>query len=394
MKELIMCYLGETALKGLNKSNFEARLMREVRRRTESCGNFKTYKAQSVFYVEPADEFADTDRAFDRVKKIFGFTHISKARIVEKDMDKICKVAPEYCARALAEAKTFKVAARRSDKEFPLGSLEISKEVGHWVLEAFPHLEVDVKKPDVTVMVEIRDKSAYVHTDKVKARGGVPVGTSGRGALMLSGGIDSPVAAYMMAKRGMDIMSVHFASPPYTSERARGKVITLAEKLTEYTGDMNLFIVPFTEAQEYIRDNGVEDLFTILMRRSMLRITARIAEKYGAQAIVTGESLGQVASQTIGALAITDATVDMPIFRPCIGMDKIEISDIARNIDTFETSILPYEDCCTIFTPSHPKTKPKMSEILTAEEKMDMTKLARLEEKARSEREKIFIKLR
>ena len=211
---------------------------------------------------------------------------------------------------------------------------------------------------------------------------------------MLSGGIDSPVAAYMMAKRGMDIMSVHFASPPYTSERARGKVITLAEKLTEYTGDMNLFIVPFTEAQEYIRDNGVEDLFTILMRRSMLRITARIAEKYGAQAIVTGESLGQVASQTIGALAITDATVDMPIFRPCIGMDKIEISDIARNIDTFETSILPYEDCCTIFTPSHPKTKPKMSEILTAEEKMDMTKLARLEEKARSEREKIFIKLR
>ena len=391
MKQLIMCYLGEMALKGLNKSTFEAQLMKTIRNRIKNLGQFKIYKAQSTFYVEPEDEYCDVDGAFEKIKRIFGIAAVSKAVVTEKNFDKIAEIAPVYLEDALKNARTFKVTAKRSDKSFPMGSLEISKEVGAAILRKFHHLKVDVHNPQVTVMVEIRDFGAYIHEAKQPGAGGMPVSTSGKGALMLSGGIDSPVAAYMMAKRGMSVMSVHFASPPYTSERARNKVVTLAEKLTDYTGDMNLFIVPFTTVQEYIRDNGVPELFTILMRRSMMRITEKLARKFGASAIITGESLGQVASQTIAAITATNASVSMPIFRPVIGMDKTEITEIARKIDTFETSILPYEDCCTIFTPPHPKTKPSLEEVIAAEEAMGLEELFRLEDEAALEAEKLRI---
>ena len=391
MKQLIMCYLGEMALKGLNKSTFEAQLMKTIKNRIKNLGQFKIYKAQSTFYIEPEDEFCDVDAAFEKVKKIFGIAAVSKAVVTEKNFDKIAEIAPVYLEDALKNARTFKVTAKRSDKSFPMGSLEISKEVGAAILRKFHHLKVDVHNPQVTVMVEIRDFGAYIHEAKQPGAGGMPVSTSGKGALMLSGGIDSPVAAYMMAKRGMSIMSVHFASPPYTSERARNKVVTLAEKLTDYTGDMNLFIVPFTTVQEYIRDNGVPELFTILMRRSMMRITEKLSRKFGASAIITGESLGQVASQTMAAITATNASVDMPIFRPVIGMDKTEITEIARKIDTFETSILPYEDCCTIFTPPHPKTKPSLEEVINAETAMGLEKLFELEQLAADEAEKLRI---
>ena len=391
MKQIIMCYLGEMALKGLNKSTFEAQLMKTIRNRLKNIGQFKIYKAQSTFYIEAEDEYSDIDTAFEKVKKIFGIAAVSKAVVTEKNFDKIAEMAPIYLEDALKNARTFKVTAKRSDKSFPMGSLEISREVGAAILRKFHHLKVDVHNPQVTVMVEIRDFGAYIHEAKQPGAGGMPVSTSGKGALMLSGGIDSPVAAYMMAKRGMSIMSVHFASPPYTSDRARHKVITLAEKLTDYTGDMNLFIVPFTTVQEYIRDNGVAELFTILMRRSMMRITEKLSRKFGASAIITGESLGQVASQTMAAITATNASVDMPIFRPVIGMDKTEITEIARKIDTFETSILPYEDCCTIFTPPHPKTKPSLEEVIAAETAMGLEKLFELEEQAAVEAEKLRI---
>ena len=391
MKQIIMCYLGEMALKGLNKSTFEAQLMKTIRNRLKNLGQFKIYKAQSTFYIEAEDEYSDIDAAFEKVKKIFGIAAVSKAVVTEKNFDKIAEMAPIYLEDVLKDARTFKVTAKRSDKSFPMGSLEISREVGAAILRKFHHLKVDVHNPQVTVMVEIRDFGAYIHEAKQPGAGGMPVSTSGKGALMLSGGIDSPVAAYMMAKRGMSIMSVHFASPPYTSDRARHKVITLAEKLTDYTGDMNLFIVPFTTVQEYIRDNGVAELFTILMRRSMMRITEKLSRKFGASAIITGESLGQVASQTMAAITATNASVEMPIFRPVIGMDKTEITEIARKIDTFETSILPYEDCCTIFTPPHPKTKPSLEEVVAAETAMGLEKLFELEEQAAVEAEKLRI---
>ena len=391
MKQIIMCYLGEMALKGLNKSTFEAQLMKTIRNRLKNIGQFKIYKAQSTFYIEAEDEYSDIDAAFEKVKKVFGIAAVSKAVVTEKNFDKIAEMAPIYLEDALKNARTFKVTAKRSDKSFPMGSLEISREVGAAILRKFHHLKVDVHNPQVTVMAEIRDFGAYIHEAKQPGAGGMPVSTSGKGALMLSGGIDSPVAAYMMAKRGMSIMSVHFASPPYTSDRARYKVITLAEKLTDYTGDMNLFIVPFTTVQEYIRDNGVAELFTILMRRSMMRITEKLSRKFGASAIITGESLGQVASQTMAAITATNASVDMPIFRPVIGMDKTEITEIARKIDTFETSILPYEDCCTIFTPPHPKTKPSLEEVINAETAMGLEKLFELEQQAADEAEKLRI---
>ena len=393
MRQLIICYLGEMALKGLNKNTFEAQLMKTIKRRLRNCGQFKYYKAQSTFYIEPENDDADVDTAYEKVKKIFGIAAVSKAVVVEKDFDTIAQTAVEYLGETLKNAKTFKVSAKRSDKKFAMTSPEISRELGGRILSKYHHLKVDVTNPEVNVMVEIRDYGAYIHGGKEQGAGGMPVSTSGKGALMLSGGIDSPVAAYMMAKRGMKIMAVHFASPPYTSERARQKVITLCEKMKEYTGDINLHIVPFTVPQEYIRDNGVPELFTVLMRRSMMRITEKIAEANGAEAIITGESLAQVASQTLRAIRATDLSVEMPILRPVIGMDKNEITEIARKIDTFETSILPYEDCCTIFTPSHPKTKPSLEEILEAEEKMNMSVLTKLEEQAMAETETVFVNI-
>lgn len=388
MTELILAYQGEMALKGLNRATFESVLLKTMRRRLASVGKFKIYKAQSTMYAEP-QEPVDMDDALERVQKIFGIATVSRAAICDKDFDKICDVAKTYLKDVLTAAKTFKVSAKRSDKRFPLNSMEIGRELGAVLLEAYPHLQVDVHHPDVNVTVEIRDFAAYVHGGKLPGAGGLPVSTSGRAALMLSGGIDSPVAAYMMAKRGLSLVGVHFASPPYTSERAKQKVLTLAQQLTPYTGNLNVYVVPYTTPQEYIRDNAPDVLFTVLMRRSMLRITHAICEKENLSAVVTGESLAQVASQTLMALACTDAAQSLPVLRPCIGMDKTEITELARKIGTFETSILPYEDCCTIFTPPHPKTRPTMEEIEAAE--AAMPKLAAMEQQAAQDAELHYI---
>ena len=388
MKEILIAYQGEMALKGLNRNVFENKLMQTMRRRLKPLGSFRVYNAQSTMYAEPLDDGADMDAAFLAVSRIFGIAALSRAAVVEKDFGAICETARTYLADRLTAARTFKVAAKRSDKSFSMNSMEIAAQLGGYLLEHYPHLRVDVKHPELTVMVEVRDFGAYVHGGKQPGAGGLPVGSSGKAAVMLSGGIDSPVAAYMMAKRGLALMGVHFASPPYTSERAKMKVITLSEKVEAYCGPHLLCVVPFTDVQLHIRDNAPTELFTLLLRRSMMRITETLGRQYGCDAIVTGESLAQVASQTTQAIGCTDLATQLPVLRPLIGMDKNEIVEIARRIDTFETSILPYEDCCTIFTPAHPKTRPHIQEILAAEAGMD---LAPLEEAAVQAVEKIRI---
>lgn len=363
---------GEIALKGLNRSVFEDRLINNARRRLEPLGRFSFRKAQSTIYVEPKSDDIDLDEAVSRLQKVYGIAALTRACVVEKDFEDIKAKAVEYLQEELEDAKTFKVEAKRSDKGFPMNSPEICRELGAHLLETFPHLTVDVHNPDVTVVVEVRDFAAYVHGSQLPGAGGIPVGSGGRALLLLSGGIDSPVAGAMMAKRGLEVFAIHFASPPYTSERAKQKVITLAEKMTAYCGRINLFIVPFTEIQEAIKDQCPEDLFTIIMRRYMMRIACRVARNSDCEALITGESVGQVASQTIQAMNCTDAVCDMPVLRPVVGMDKDEIVVISNKIDTFETSILPYEDCCTVFTPKHPRTKPKMKFVEQAEQGMDM----------------------
>ncbi len=389
MKQIILCYQGEMALKGLNKATFEASLAKAVRFRLRDLGEFKVYKAQSTLYIEPETEDADMDEAFRRVSRVFGIAAMSRAAVCEKDFSAICAAAGEYLAASLRAARTFKVEAKRSDKRFPMKSPEISRELGGYLLSRFPHLKVDVHHPDLTVMVEVRDFAAYVHGDKTPGAGGLPVGTSGRALNMLSGGIDSPVAAWRMARRGLALHHIHFASPPYTSERAKLKVKALAQIVSEWTGSCVLYVVPYTEPQEYIRDHGPAPLFTVLMRRSMLRIAHQIAQSIDCQAIVTGESLAQVASQTLRALACTDEVQPLPVLRPLIGMDKSEIVATSRAIGAFETSILPYEDCCTIFTPPHPKTRPTLEEIRAAE--AAMPGLAELEKQAAEQVERIRI---
>ena len=352
MKEVILCYQGEMALKGLNKATFEAALAKALRFRVRELGKFQVYKAQSTMYVEPRDEeaAANFDEAFKRVGQVFGLAALSRAAVCEKDFEAIKATAESYLGETLRGLRTFKVEAKRSDKSFPMKSPEISRELGGFLLSKHPHLKVDVHHPDIVVMVEVRDYGAYIHGPKVPGPGGLPVGTSGRAVNMLSGGIDSPVAAWYMARRGLALHHIHFASPPYTSEAAKRKVQTLAQTISGYTGSCVLYVVPYTTPQEYIRDHAPDVLFTVLMRRSMMRIANRIAKEIDAKALVTGESLAQVASQTLMALACTDAAQDLPILRPLIGMDKTEIVEVARRIGTFETSILPYEDCCSIFT--------------------------------------------
>ncbi len=370
MREIILAYQGEMALKGLNKATFESVLLKNMRRRLKGVGEFKVYKAQSTMYAEPLSENADMNEAFLRMSKIFGIATLSRAAICEKDFAQICNTAKTYLKNELQNARTFKVSAKRSDKTFEMDSMQIAKELGAEILKEYSHLKVDVKNPQLNVVVEIRDFGAYVHGGKVQGAGGLPVSTSGKAALMLSGGIDSPVAGYLMAKRGLSLCCVHFASPPYTSERAKRKVLDLAQSLTAYTGNLAVHVVPYTKPQEYIKNNAPDVLFTVLMRRSMMRITEIICEREKALAVITGESLAQVASQTLQALACTNSAQNLPVLRPCIGMDKTQITHIAQKIGTFDISIQPYEDCCTIFTPAHPKTKPSLQEILEAEEGM------------------------
>lgn len=371
MKELILLKCGELALKGLNRHTFEDVLVKNCRRRIEPLGAFDFYKAQSAIYIEPRGTDIDLDEAVERLTRVFGVAALTRSAVVEKNFDAIRAQAPGYLAGALETANTFKVEAKRSDKSFPMKSPELCTELGAVLLEAFPHLTVDVHQPDVTVYVEIRERGAYLHTDQIRGAGGLPVGTSGRALLLISGGIDSPVAGYMMGKRGLEIAAVHFVSPPYTSAHALEKVRTLCKKMAAWCGRVRLFVVPFTETQLAIRDRCPEDVFTIIMRRCMMKIAERLARENGCGALITGESVAQVASQTLDAIACTDAACTMPVLRPVIGMDKDEIVKIAYKIDTFETSILPYEDCCTVFTPKHPKTKPRLDYVLGAEEKLD-----------------------
>lgn len=375
MKELIIFKEGEIALKGLNKRSFEDAFIRNLKRRLNPLGRFEYTKSQSTVYAVPQSEDIDLDAAVSAGAKVFGAAAMCRAAVVEKDMDVICRKAVEYIAETAELSRTFKVEAKRSDKKFPLTSPEICAELGGKIIEAYPHLTVDVKNPQMTVTVEIRDTAAYIHAGNLPAAGGIPVGTSGSALLLLSGGIDSPVAAYMTAKRGVKLSAIHYVSPPYTSDRARLKVERLCEKLTAYCGDMTFYCVPFTEIQEKLRDNCPEELFTIIMRRLMLEIAQRIAAEKDIQALVTGESIGQVASQTMGAIVCTDAVCRMPVFRPVIGMDKTEIVNIARRIDTFDISIEPYEDCCTVFTPKHPKTRPLPDEVAAAQAAYDFEPL-------------------
>lgn len=375
MKEVILIKNGELALKGLNRSTFEDILVKNIRRRLKSAGDFDYIKSQSTIIIEPKDENCDFEAAQEAVSRIFGIAGFSRAAAVEKDFDKVIEISGDYLEGALKNAKTFKVEAKRSDKKFPLTSPEISREMGGHLLSVYPHLKVDVHNPEVTVMVEVRDKYIFLHGTQIKGAGGMPVGTGGKAGILISGGIDSPVAAWMMAKRGMELTAIHFASPPYTSKRAEMKVVTLLEKVAKYSGRMTMFTVPFTEIQEQIKDNCPEELFTLIMRRAMMKAAEKIARKENCQALITGESVGQVASQTIYALACTDAAANMPVFRPLIGMDKDEIIEISRKIDTFETSILPYEDCCTVFTPKHPKTRPNLGDIEKAEQLIPLEEL-------------------
>ena len=371
MKEIILIKNGELTLKGLNRNSFEDILIKNMKKRLNDLGRFEFTKSQSTIMVDPVDEDIDLDDAVDRLSKVFGIAALSRACVCEKDFDSIKETAIQYLEEQLEDAKTFKVEAKRSDKKFPMKSPEICRETGGYILSKFHHLKVDVHNPDMIVTVEVRDKYAFVRGNNIKGAGGMPTGTSGRAGILISGGIDSPVAAYMMAKRGIELCAIHFASPPYTSELAEMKVMELLKRVAKYAGTITTYVVPFTKIQEAIRDLCPEEYFTIIMRRIMMMIAEKMAVKQNCSALITGESVGQVASQTMYALACTDCAVNMPIFRPCIGMDKEEIISISRKIDTFETSIQPYEDCCTVFTPKHPKTRPHLDDVLAAENKID-----------------------
>lgn len=375
MKEILLLKLGEIVLKGLNRGQFEKRLMKNIAWRLRNMGEFKIYCLQSTIYVEPKDEKTDMLVVEDVVCRIFGVVSVCRAVECEKDMNVIFDTAVKFLDDKLRYAKTFKVDAKRADKSFPFKSPQIAMEIGGKLHDAYPQLTVDVRSPELLVKVEVRDHAAYVHANPRAGAGGMPVGANGRAALLLSGGIDSPVAGYMIAKRGVSLMGIHFFSYPYTSERAKQKVIELAEKLSAYAGNMKIMMVPFTKIQEEIRTHCNEDFFTLIMRRFMMRIAEQIAKDNECKALITGESLGQVASQTMEALGVTASMCELPVLRPVIGMDKEEIVVISRKIDTFETSILPYEDCCTVFTPKHPKTKPRMTDVLAEEQNLDVEAL-------------------
>ncbi len=370
-QELFLLKMGEIVLKGLNRRRFEERLMGNLQRRLHPYGRFRAISRQSIVYVEPLEETCDLDGAWESMKQLFGIVGLSRAKSCEKNPDAFFQAACSYLDEDLKNAKSFKVESKRSDKTFPMTSIELSQYVGGLLSEAYPHLKVDVHNPELIVHLEVRDFAGYVHANPEPGAGGLPVGVGGRAVALLSGGIDSPVACYMMAKRGLALEMVHFFSYPYTSNEAKEKVLELASLLTGYCGRLTVNIVPFTGIQEELRRSCPEPYFTLAMRRFMMRISEMIADRVGAGALVTGESLGQVASQTMAAMAVTEDVVKKPVFRPLIGMDKEEIVKISRHIGTFDTSILPYEDCCTVFTPRHPRTQPKVSDFDDIETKYD-----------------------
>ena len=375
MNDLILLKEGEVVLKGLNRRYFEQKLLENIRRRLRPCGEFTVTLQQSVVCVEPKNGDADMDAAFEAMRHVFGILRLTRAAACEKTPEAMLEKAKEYLHDELSTARTFKVESKRSDKGFPMTSIQLSQYVGGELNEAFPNLKADMHTPELTVWLEVRERAAYVHGRPVSGAGGMPVGSNGSAVTLLSGGIDSPVSTYMMAKRGLRLIPVHFFSFPYTSELAKQKVVDLARILTPWCGRMTLEVVPFTEIQMQIREKCPEELFTLIMRRFMMRIAEKIAHWNGCGALVTGESLGQVASQTMEAMGVTEACIGLPILKPLVGMDKEEIITVSRRIGCFETSILPYEDCCTVFTPRHPRTRPKLAEIEEAERALDVDAL-------------------
>ncbi len=377
MNEIVLIKLGEIILKGNNRRNFEERLVTNIKHAVSGVGSYRVWRAQGTMYVEPRDENSKIAPAIEKIKKVFGITQISPAYGAPKEMDKIYEVISERCSDALKNAKTFKVEAKRADKAFPLTSPQIQMETGGYILSKFPHLKVDVKTPEILVNVDIRDREAFIYSEKIRGAGGLPTGSGGKAALLLSGGIDSPVAGWLMAKRGLQLESINFFSYPYTSQRAKEKVQHLNEILETYAGHIPLHIVPFTEIQMQIKEKCPSEQLTIIMRRFMNRIAQEIALKNGSSALITGESLAQVASQTLQSMVVTNEVANIPVLRPLVGLDKQEIIEYARRIGTFETSILPYEDCCTIFVPKAPELRPKSDKILLSEEKLDVEGLVR-----------------
>ena len=379
-KEVILIKEGELFLKGLNKKNFEAALIKNIKEKLKSLGEFKIVKAQSTIAVIPEENF-NFNLAIEKISSIFGIASFSIALSVEKNFEAILNASKKHLKDVLKNHKSFKVVAKRSDKNFEFSSMELCKKLGEFLLNEFKNLTVKLNEPEVVVYLEIRDSFAYLYYKKIQGAKGMPVGTAGDAILLLSGGIDSPVAAFMMAKRGLKLRAVHFESPPYTGQRALKKVEDLLLTLEKWTGKIPLHIVNITKLQQEIKKNCPENLLTIILRRCMLKITQNIAENLNQnfncsiKAIVTGESLAQVASQTLGALGCIENAASMPILRPLIGMDKDEIVKIAKKIKTYEISILPFEDCCTVFTPRHPATHPKMEKILEGEAKLDSEEL-------------------
>ena len=372
MNEMILLKLGEMVLKGLNRHSFEDKLQANIHRRLNGLGRFRVYTRQSTTYVEPMEDSCDMDAAWEAMKKVFGVVGLSRARACDKDKDAILRACHEYLDDRLRSARTFRVETRRADKTFPMTSIQLSQYVGGELDELYPNLQVDVHHPELTVYVEIRDYAAFVHANPDPGAGGLPVGINGRAVSLLSVGIDSPVASYMIAKRGVSLDMVHFFSYPYTSPEAKEKVLELARLLTTWCGHLTVHVVPFTAIQEELRRSCPEEMFTLVMRRFMMRIAQRVAKRCGAKALVTGESLGQVASQTMDAMTVTGQVVDIPVLRPVVGMDKEEIVQISRKIGTYDTSILPYEDCCTVFTPRHPRLRPTVEEAEAAEAGLDI----------------------
>ena len=374
MNDIILLKQGEIILKGLNRREFEVKLLANIRRRLKPFGDFNVYSMQSAVYAEPKGE-CDMDGALEAAKTIFGILSVARAAACPKDKDAILETAAVYLRPQLESSHTFKVESKRADKRFPMSSIELSQYIGGYLHDRFPHLKPDMHSPELLIKVEVRDLAAYVHGAAEPGAGGLPVGTGGRMVALLSGGIDSPVAMQMMAKRGVRIIPVHFYSPPYTSELSKEKVLRLAKTLEKYCGNLTVILVPFTHIQEEIRNKCAEGYLTVIMRRFMMRIAERIATDNRCSAILTGENLGQVASQTTEALAVTEQCVSMPILRPVIAFDKQEIVERARQIGTFETSILPYEDCCTVFTPRRPRTRPRLDDVLKEESALDVEAL-------------------
>ncbi|MDD2393196.1 MAG: tRNA 4-thiouridine(8) synthase ThiI [Eubacteriales bacterium] len=376
-ESVILARIGEIALKGLNRSKFESKLIGNIKRRVSAWGNFKVEQKQSRIWIIPRNDECDLNNALEEVVHVFGLVSASIAWKTDKSMSSIRDASIKYVDELLHENPghvKFKVEARRADKSFELTSPEICEDIGALILTSFDKLAVDVRDPDFVLMVEVRDGS-YIYSGRKQGLRGLPVGTAGKGMLLLSGGIDSPVAGYMMASRGMELEAVYFHSFPYTSDNARQKVIDLAGIVRKYSGRIRLHIVDFTAIQLELKDNCPADMLVIIMRRMMMRIASEIAVQAGALALITGESLGQVASQTAQAIICTDDTAKLPVYRPLIGMDKEDTIKTARKIGSYETSILPFEDCCTVFVAKHPKLEPDISMCLKAESSIDVESL-------------------